>query len=168
MAPHERAGLPALEKLCHACGDRPSVAAACCRCRRARPTDETFAIHGQATFIDQYHPAFRSLYRGADSLDPGSRGDETVNITAYAGARPWDGGEAWADLEMDQGFGLSNTLGVAAFTNGEGSKVGKAVPYLRLHRLFFRQTFDLGGEQRSGGGRGQPAGRQPHAMTIWS
>ena len=109
---------------------------------------EDWAIHGQATGIEQYHPAFRSLYRGTNSLDPGSRGNETVNLTAYAGARLWDGGEAWADLEMDQGFGLSNTLGVAAFTNGEGSKVGKAVPYLRLHRLFFRQSFDLGGDAK--------------------
>lgn len=105
---------------------------------------EDWAFHAQSTFIEQYHPAFRSPYRGPNSLDPGSRGNETFNITAYAGARPWDGGEAWANLEMDQGFGLSNTLGVAAFTNGQGSKVGKAVPYLRLHRLFFRQTFNLG------------------------
>jgi high affinity Mn2+ porin len=109
---------------------------------------EDWAIHGQATFIEQYHPAFRSAYRGANSLDPGSRGNETINLTAYTWARTWEGGEAWADLEMDQGFGLSNTLGVAAFTNGEGSKVGKAVPYLRLHRLFFRQSFDLGGEAK--------------------
>ena len=129
--------------------------------------DETFAIHGQATFIDQYHPAFRSPYRGPNSLDPGSRGDETVNITAYAGARPWDGGEAWADLEMDQGFGLSNTLGVAAFTNGEGSKVGKAVPYLRLHRLFFRQTFDLGGEREAvEGAANQLAGSRSHDNLV--
>ena len=113
------------------------------------PASEDWALHGQATFIEQYHPAFRSAYRGANSLDPGSRGNETVNITAYGGARLWDGGEAWADLEMDQGFGLSDTLGVAAFTNGEGSKVGKAIPYLRLHRLFFRQSFDLGGEAKA-------------------
>ena len=110
---------------------------------------EDWALHGQATFIEQYHPAFRSAYRGPNSLDPGSRGNETVTLTAYAGRRLWDGGEAWADLDMDQGFGLSNTLGVAAFTNGEGSKVGKAVPYLRLHRLFFRQSFDEGGEAKS-------------------
>lgn len=109
---------------------------------------EDWAIHGQATFIEQYHPAFHSAYRGPNSLDPGSRGNETINATLYAGVRPWEGGEAWADLEMDQGFGLSDTLGVAAFTNGEGSKVGKAVPYLRLHRLFLRQSFDLGGERK--------------------
>ncbi|HEY4078502.1 MAG TPA: carbohydrate porin [Rhizomicrobium sp.] len=110
--------------------------------------DENWAIHGQSTFIEQYHPAFRSDYRGQNSLDPGSRGDETFNITIYGGARPWDGGEVWANLEMDQGFGLSNTLGVAAFPNGQGSKVGEATPYLRLHRLFFRQSFDLGGESQ--------------------
>jgi high affinity Mn2+ porin len=108
---------------------------------------EDWAVHGQATFIEQYHPAFHSPFRGANSMDPGSRGNETVNATLYAGGRPWDGGEAWADGEIDQGFGLSNTLGVAAFPNGQGSKVGKAEPYFRLHRLFFRQTFDLGGEE---------------------
>ena len=104
-------------------------------------------MHGQVTFIEQYHPAFHSPFRGANSMDPGSRGNETVNATLYAGARPWDGGEAWANGEIDQGFGLSNTLGVAAFPNGQGSKVGKAEPYFRLHRLFFRQTVDLGGEE---------------------
>jgi high affinity Mn2+ porin len=108
---------------------------------------EDWAVHGQGTFIEQYHPAFHSPYRGPNSMDPGSRGNETVNATLYAGARPWDGGEAWIDGEIDQGFGLSNTLGVAAFPNGQGSKVGKAEPYFRLHRLFFRQTFDLGGEE---------------------
>jgi high affinity Mn2+ porin len=107
---------------------------------------EDWAVHSQATVIEQYHPAFRSPYRGTNSMDPGSRGNETVNATGYLGTRPWDGAEAWANGEIDQGFGLSNTLGVAAFTNGQGSKVGKSEPYFRLHRLFFRQTFDLGGE----------------------
>ena len=71
---------------------------------------------------------------------------ETFDATLFAGVRPWDGAEVWADLEMDQGFGLSNTLGIAAFPSGEAYKVGKSVPYLRLQRLFFRQSFDLGGE----------------------
>ncbi len=112
----------------------------------AAPAPEDWALHGQATVIEQYHPAFRSSFRGPNSLDPGSRGNETVNLTLYGGVRPWSGGEVWADGEVDQGFGLSDTLGVAAFTNGEGSKVGEADPYFRLHRLFVRQSFDLGGE----------------------
>ncbi|HEY1876174.1 MAG TPA: carbohydrate porin [Rhizomicrobium sp.] len=113
------------------------------------PAPETWAIHGQATFVDQYHPAFRSPYRGANSLDPGSRGNETVDITLFAGVSPWAGGEAWANVEMDQGFGLSDTFGVAAFPSAEAYKVGSAEPYGRLHRLFFRQTFDLGGDEQA-------------------
>ena len=79
----------------------------------------------------------------------GAQGRETLDATLYLGVRPWDGGEAWADMEMDQGFGLSNTLGAAAFPSAEAYKVGKSAPYGRLQRLFFRQTFDLGGEEQN-------------------
>ena len=113
------------------------------------PQPETWAVHGQATFVDQYHPAFRSPYRGTNSLDPGSRGNETVDVTLFAGVSPWAGGEAWANVEMDQGFGLSGTFGIAAFPSAEAYKVGSAEPYGRLHRLFFRQTFDLGGDEQA-------------------
>ena len=107
---------------------------------------ERWSVHGQATVLWQYHPGFRSLYRGANSLDPGSRGNETFDATLYAGARLWSGSEFWIDPEIDQGFGLSNTLGVAGFPSGEAYKVGKSTPYFRLQRLFFRQTISLGGE----------------------
>src|SRR5215831_12402886 len=118
-----------------------------------------WSLHGQLTLIEQYHPAFHSLVRGTNSLDPGSRGDETVTGDLYAGIRLWRGGEAYAGLEVDQGFGFSNTTGLAGFSNGEGSKVGMALPYARLQRLFFRQTFDLGGEEQEiGSGANQIAG----------
>ena len=107
---------------------------------------ETWAIHGQITETTQFHPAFTSPYRGTNSLDPGSRGDETTDLTLYFGVRPWSGAEIWADPEVDQGFGLSDTYGIAAFPSGEAYKVGSSVPYFRLQRLFFRQTFDLGGD----------------------
>lgn len=107
---------------------------------------ENWSLHGQATFVEQYHPAFRSPYSGHNSLDPASDGRETFDTTLFLGARLWRGGEAYANPEIDQGFGLSNTLGVAGFPSGEAYKVGKASPYFRLQRLFFRQTFDLGGE----------------------
>ncbi len=128
-------GSPAL-----ACAADPSNGAA----TEALP--ETFALHAQTTFVDQGTLSFRSPYRGANSLDPGARGRETFDATLYAGIRPWAGAEIWIDPEIDQGFGLSNTLGVAGFPNGEAYKVGKAVPYVRLQRLFLRQTIDLGGK----------------------
>jgi high affinity Mn2+ porin len=110
------------------------------------PATEDFNLHGQFTAVDQFHPRFNSRYRGPNSLDPGNRGDETVDLTLFAGARLWTGGEAYADGEVDQGFGLSDTLGVAGFTSGEAYKVGAAGPYARLPRAFFRQTIDLGGD----------------------
>jgi high affinity Mn2+ porin len=109
------------------------------------PAPETWAIHGQSTFEEQYHPAFRSELRGSNSLDPGSRGDETFDATLYAGLRPWTGGEIWVNPEIDQGFGLSDTLGIAAFTSGEAYKVGESALYVRIPRLFYRQTIDLAG-----------------------
>ena len=110
------------------------------------PTNEDYAIHGQSTFVEQYHPGFHSAYRGPNSLDPGSRGNETWDVTLYAGFRPWRGAEVWVNPEVDQGFGFNNTLGVAGFTSAEAYKVGEATPYVRVPRLFFRQTLDVGGQ----------------------
>jgi len=109
------------------------------------PENDIVAVHGQATFTDQYHPRFTSPYQGPDSLNPGQRGDETTDATLYVGLRPWRGAEVWIDPEIDQGFGLSATLGVDAFTSGEAYKVGKSTPYPKLQRAFWRQTVDLGG-----------------------
>lgn len=109
--------------------------------------DETWAIHGQTTFVLQANARFRSPYQGPNSLDHHSHAKETFDATAYLGVRPWSGGEIWIDPEIDQGFGLSNTLGAAGFPSGEAYKVGKKSPYAKLPRWFFRQTIDLGGKQ---------------------
>jgi high affinity Mn2+ porin len=106
---------------------------------------QAFAVHGQSTFIQQGNLAFHSPYRGPNSLDPAARGRETWDVTLYLGFSPWAGAEAWVNPEVNQGFGLSNTEGVAGFPNGEGAKVGRATPYVKLPRLFLRQTIDLGG-----------------------
>jgi high affinity Mn2+ porin len=123
--------------------------AAAARADDSSPAPEDWSLHGQATFTEQYHPAFASPYRGRNSLDPGSRGDETVDVTLFMGVRRWNGGEAYADPEIDQGFGLSDTIGVAGFPSGEAYKIGDAVPYFRLQRLFVRQAFDLGGDSQA-------------------
>jgi len=103
---------------------------------------ERFAVHGQFTYVEQQTSDFTAPYRGTNSLSP-RIGDETVDATLYMGARLWSSAEAWLDAEIDQGRGLDNTLGVAGFPSGEAYKVGKNQPYLRLPRLFLRQTVDL-------------------------
>ncbi len=107
---------------------------------------ETWAIHGQATNVWLLQPAFRSPYQGPQSLSPATNGRETVDVTLYAGVRPWPGAEIWINPEVDQGFGLSNTFGVAGYVSGEAYKVGKAEPYVLVQRGFLRQTINLGGE----------------------
>ena len=107
--------------------------------------DQNYAIHGQETFVLQANPAFRSLYEGPNSLSPRPHAKETFDLTLYAGFRPWKGAEIWVDPEIDQGFGLSNTLGIAGFPSGEAYKVGKWAPYPKLPRWFYRQTIELGG-----------------------
>lgn len=115
----------------------------------AEDTDQAYALHAQATVVVQGHDAFTSPYRGPQSLDPAARGNETADVTLYAGVRPWTGAELWINPEIDQGFGLSGTTGIAGFPSGEAYKVGARDPYLKLPRLFLRQTIDLGGERKS-------------------
>jgi high affinity Mn2+ porin len=105
---------------------------------------DNWSVHGQTTFVSQYAPPFRAPYRGANSLDSNA-GRETWDATLYAGRKLWQGAELWVNPEIDQGFGLSNTLGLAGFPSGEAYKIGADDPYLRVPRAFFRQTIELAG-----------------------
>ena len=84
-----------------------------------------------------------------NSLYPAASGEETLDATLFAGVSLWKGMELWINPEIDQGFGLSNTVGIAGFPSGEAYKVGSVTPYVRLQRLFVRQTIDLGGERQA-------------------
>lgn len=107
------------------------------------PPPETVAVHAQFTYVEQETGAFPSPYRGPNSLSP-SQGRQTADATLYLGARLGPDTEFWLNPEVDQGFGLDNTLGAAGFPSGEAYKVGRKRPYLRLPRAFVRQTIGLG------------------------
>jgi high affinity Mn2+ porin len=137
----------------------------------AASTDDTgaeqWAIHGQSTYVQQFQPAFHSPYQGPQSLSPATNGRETFDATVYAGVRPWQGAEIWLNPEADQGFGLSNSLGVAGYLSGEAYKVGQNDPYYRMARAFFRQTIDLGGElQKVGPDQNQLGGSQAANRVV--
>jgi high affinity Mn2+ porin len=106
---------------------------------------DRFAFHGQATYLNQYAAPFPAPYSGTNSLTP-NQGRETTDITLYAGMKLWQGAELWVTPEIDQGFGLSGSVGAAGFPSGEAYKVGASYPYTRLQRAFIRQTIDLGGD----------------------
>lgn len=112
------------------------------------PPSNWFSVQGQATVVEQAHPRFRSAYSGPSSLPNGAVGRETLDATLYVGVRPWQGAEFWFNPELDQGFGIGNTHGVAGFPSGASYKLGADVPYTRIQRAFLRQTIDLGGESQ--------------------
>jgi high affinity Mn2+ porin len=118
-------------------------------------------VHGQLTFIEQGYPAFRSPYEGPNSLTGAGQIQNTMSATAFLGYRPWDGTEIYINPELMQGFGLSDTLGVAGFPNGEAQKSNFPIPRIDIARVFVRQTFGLGGEQETiEDGPNQLAGKQ--------
>jgi high affinity Mn2+ porin len=118
------------------------------------------AVHGQTTFLEQYAAPFHSPYVGQNSLTP-NQGRETWDTTFGVGVKLWQGAELWFDPEIDQGFGLNGTEGVAGFPAGTAFKVGASVPYARIQKGFLRQTIDLGGDtQKTDAGFNQFAGSQ--------
>src|SRR5271169_4115687 len=111
----------------------------------APPEGDNWILHTQSTFAPQFALPFHAPYHGANSLDSNA-GRETWDATLYIGRRLWEGAEVWVTPEIDQGFGLAETHGIAGFTNGNAYKVGATDPYARVPRAFVRQTIDLGGE----------------------
>jgi high affinity Mn2+ porin len=134
----------------------------------AAAEDESFAVHGQFTYIEQDTSGFNAPYRGINSLSP-HKGAQTSDATLYLGAKPWTGAEAWINGELEQGFGLDDTLGAAGFPSGEAYKVGKNQPYFRLQRAFVRQTFDFeGSPQKVEAAANQLGGtRSEDRVVLW-
>ncbi|KAB7785501.1 carbohydrate porin [Methylorubrum populi] len=109
------------------------------------PKDARFSLHGQTTFVNQGVTGFRAPYRGPQSLVP-DQAQATTTATLFLGLKLFEGTELYYNPEFSQGFGLSRTLGIAGFVNGEAQKAGAPFPKLRSNRYFVRQTFGLGGE----------------------
>ena len=104
-----------------------------------------FSVAGQFTQVLQWHPAFAAAYTGANSLRATADSNETTDLTLFLAAPVGRQAALYVDPEVDQGFGLSNTLGVAGFPSAEAFKVGNHTPRLRLPRLFVQVDIDLGG-----------------------
>ena len=110
---------------------------------------QAWDIHMQSTVISQGHPAFPAEYTGPNSMTPGASVRETVSVDVLGGVRLWHGGEFFGDVLMWQGYGLSNTLGLAGFPSGEAYRVGKTYPDFYLSRAYLRETIGFGGEKEA-------------------
>src|SRR5208283_5042897 len=105
-----------------------------------------WSLHEQATWIAQGHPSFNSPYEGPNSFTSGSEADRTFSLSVFLGFRVWSDTELYFNPEVFQGHGLSGTLGVAGFPNGESGKAAFPNLHYNTSRLFIRHTFGLGGE----------------------
>ena len=112
-----------------------------------QPIHQKWLFRVQGTEVLQGQPGFHSPYQGANSLLPTDNFDQSSSFDIYLGARLWDGGEFYFNPEYYQGFGLSDTHGIAAFPNAENYKVGRRYGDVFNAHLFLRQVIGLGGEQ---------------------
>src|ERR1700710_2129500 len=108
---------------------------------------QRFNLHFQQTIITQYKPSFSAPYSGLNSLSTSSETQSSITSTLYGGARLWKGAEAYFNPEISGGAGLSKTLGIAGFPNGETFRVGAAEPKIYIARLYFKQNFEWGTEK---------------------
>ena len=106
------------------------------------------SIHAQTTIIAQANAPFPAAYSGPNSLGNGFQARDTFSVTGFFGFKdPYEGTEFYYNPEPFQGFGLSNTHGLAGFSNIEAQKAGYDFPHYNTARLFVRHIFGLGGEQ---------------------
>ena len=104
-------------------------------------------LGAQATFIYQNVPAFHSPYIGENSLrfDHGLGQEMTQTYGMYLGSQITKSLQAYADVEMFQGQGISRGLGLGGYINGDVIRAGSAdlgkAPYLA--RLFARWLIPL-------------------------
>ena len=120
---------------------------------------EAYSAHGQITWLPQGYPGFPAAYSGPQSLPPQAHVAQNLEIDAYLGLRLWQGAAIYLNPEIDQGFGVGNTFGIAGYPNAFAFKVGSSEPYVRNQRYFLRQIVGLGGEtERIDSGPSQLAG----------
>ena len=70
-------------------------------------------------------------------------GHYSVTSTAFLGRKLWSGASIYFNPEMAGGQGLSSTLGIAGFPNGETFRIGADQTVVYVARIFIRQQINL-------------------------
>jgi high affinity Mn2+ porin len=113
---------------------------------------ENWNFFGQYTNVTQWNRRFRSprpVLEDTKTFLPSAQRETTNDATLFIGLRLAPHTEFYINPEIDQGFGLSNAMGIAGYTSGTAYKLGQAKPYAKLQRAFVRHTINLGGEMQA-------------------
>jgi high affinity Mn2+ porin len=127
-----------------------------------------WTLHEQSTLIDQWHYGFPAPYSGPNSFQPEADSERSFSFSVFAGYQPWSGGGLFYNPEIFQGHGLSGTLGIAGFPNGEALKAAFPNLHYNTSRLYFQQVVGFGGgTEKVDDGPNQIAGtRDADRLTL--
>jgi high affinity Mn2+ porin len=106
-------------------------------------TGKNQSLHWQATMIPQYHFNFKAPYTGANSLLPNEPVLTSFTTTLFASYKPFKNTYVVFNPEAAGGKGLSQTQGLAGFSNGEVYRVGNPRLSPFIARLYIEQRFPL-------------------------
>jgi hypothetical protein len=121
---------------------------------------QPFFLGTQINVIAQTLRPIRSPYEGPNSL--AARGDSKISHAygVYGGVDAGHGVQAYLDVEMVRGKGISRVVGLAGPTNGDVLRQGTADlgsgPYVA--RAFVRYTRSFSSDQRDAEKRGSSLG----------
>jgi len=105
--------------------------------------DSGWSFHFQITGISQAHPAFSSPYSAQNSLQHEAENAVSITSTVFIGRKLWKGAAVYFNPEMSGGRGMSSTVGIAGFPNGETFRIGDPAPVIYIGRIFLRQYISL-------------------------
>ena len=109
--------------------------------------ESRFSISGQLNFILQGHGRFPALNSGPNSLKDTSEHALSRVLTLYTGVEVRRGTELLFDVEDLSGHGISDTLGLAGFTNVDVVRNPDLGPKPYIARIMLHHTIALSGEQ---------------------
>jgi high affinity Mn2+ porin len=100
-------------------------------------------VSGQVNSIFQWHPSFHAQYSGPNSFEHASEQADSEVATLYTGLVLSPSLEAVVDVENSGGSGLSQTLGLAGFTDLDAVRNPSLSPAPYLARLWYRKVIAL-------------------------
>jgi len=115
--------------------------------------NEQWNAYGQVTYITvlkaPWSAPYTNLNGSVNSLSTDFERSYAATISLFFGIRLWHGAEAYFAPEAIAERALSNLKGLGGVTEiFELQKTGSETPIPYRARLFYRQTFDLGGKDQ--------------------
>jgi len=123
------------------------IATPVCAAEMSSPSvSEAWSFHAQATVVTQGHSIFNSPYSGQNSLVSSESSQTSETLTFAGGFNLHHLGEVYLDPELTGGSGLSKTLGLAGFPNGEIYRVDNPAPVFNIARVYWKKVFGWGSD----------------------